>query len=97
MSIVTDNKPQEPVVPNKSSVPKPIKPWKATPKQLLPDFLGALGAVIGTLIVVAFSPMAGILGFVLTFIIISVCKLGINYGYLFPCSLCITSRGFYNL
>jgi len=72
MSIVTDNKPQEPVVPNKSSVPKPIKPWKATPKQLLPDFLGALGAVIGTLIVVAFSPMAGILGFVLTFIIISV-------------------------
>jgi len=43
-----------------------------TPKQLLPDFLGALGAVIGTLIVVAFSPMAGILGFVLTFIIISV-------------------------
>ena len=72
MSTVTNNKPQEPTVPNNSSVPKPIKPWKATPKQLLPDFLGALGAVIGTLAVVAFSPVAGILGFVLTFIVISI-------------------------
>ncbi len=72
MSTVTDNKPQEPIVPNKSSVPKPIKPWKATPKQLLPDLLGAIGAVVLTLAVVAFSPMAGILGFILTFIIISI-------------------------
>ena len=72
MSTVTDNKPQEPIVPNKSSVPKPNKPWKATPKQLLPDFLGALSAVIGTLVVVAFSPMAGTLGFILTFIVISI-------------------------
>lgn len=72
MSTVTDNKPQEPIVPNKYNVPKPIKPWKATPKQLLPDFLGALGAVIGSLVVVAFSPMAGILGFILTFVVISI-------------------------
>jgi phosphate transport system permease protein len=72
MSTVTDNKPQEPIVPNKSSVPKPIKPWKATPKQLLPDFFGALGAVVLTLAVIAFSPMAGMLGYILTFIVISI-------------------------
>jgi phosphate transport system permease protein len=72
MSTVTDNKPNEPVVPNKLTAPKPIKPWKATPKQLLPDFLGAIGAVIASLLVVALSPMAGILGFVLTFIVIAI-------------------------
>jgi phosphate transport system permease protein len=69
---MSDNKPQDPMVPNELPVPKPIKPWKATPKQLLPDLLGALGAVIVTLAVVGFSPMAGILGFILTFIVISI-------------------------
>lgn len=60
------------MVPNELSVPKPIKPWKATPKQLLPDFLGAISAVIASLMVVAVSPMAGALGFILTFIVVSV-------------------------
>lgn len=71
MSTVSDSKPQGPLVPNEVSLPKPIKPWKATPKQLLPDFLGAIGAVIASLIVVAVTPMAGTLGFIFTFIIVS--------------------------
>jgi phosphate transport system permease protein len=72
MSTLTGNKPQEPLVPNQSSVPKPIKPWKATPKQLLPDVFGAVGAVIASLVVVAITPLAGALGWVATFIVFSI-------------------------
>jgi phosphate transport system permease protein len=72
MSTVTDNKPQGPIVPNKVSAPKAIKPWKSTPKQLLPDFLGAVGAIVASLSVVAISPIAGAIGFVMTFIVISI-------------------------
>ncbi|MSY61865.1 MAG: phosphate ABC transporter permease PstA [Actinobacteria bacterium] len=52
-------------------VPRPLKPWKATPKQLLPDVFGAIGTVIASLILVLVSPLAGILGFILTFIVLS--------------------------
>ena len=71
MNTVTDNKAQGPGGPQEVSPPKAIKPWKATPKQLLPDFFGAASALIVSLLVVALSPMAGALGFVLTFILIS--------------------------
>lgn len=71
MSTLTGDKPQRPLVPNELSLPKPMKPWKATPKQLLPDFIGAIGAVIASLIVVAVTPLAGTLGFIFTFIIVS--------------------------
>jgi phosphate transport system permease protein len=71
MSAVTDRKHQDPVSPEGLSIPKPIKPWKATPKQLFPDFAGAMAAILTSLIVVAISPMAGALGFILTFIVVS--------------------------
>jgi phosphate transport system permease protein len=72
MSTLIGNKPQEPMVPNKSSAPQPLKPWKATPKQLLPDLLGAIGAVVASLIVVAISPLAGALGWIATFVTFSI-------------------------
>ncbi|CAB4627261.1 unannotated protein [freshwater metagenome] len=71
MSTVTENKPQGSNDPNQMMVPRPLKPWKATPKQLLPDVFGAIGTVIASLILVLVSPLAGILGFILTFIVLS--------------------------
>jgi phosphate transport system permease protein len=72
MSTLIDNKSQEPIVPSELTTPKPLKPWKATPKQFLPDLLGAIGAVVASLIVVAISPMAGALGWIATFVLFSI-------------------------
>jgi phosphate transport system permease protein len=72
MSILFDSKSQEPIVPSKLGTPKPLKPWKATPKQLLPDLFGAIGAVLASLIVVAISPMAGALGWIVIFLMFSI-------------------------
>ncbi|CAB4573605.1 MAG: phosphate ABC transporter permease PstA [Actinobacteria bacterium] len=71
MSTLIGNKPQQPL-PDGAAIPKPIKPWKPTPKQLLPDLLGAITAVAASLIVVAVTPLAGGLGLLATFISISI-------------------------
>jgi len=51
---------------------KPNRPWKLTPKQILPDLLGALFTVCATLAIVAISPLKGKLGFVLTLIVMAI-------------------------
>ena len=51
---------------------KPDRPWKLTPKQLLPDLLGALFTISATLAIVAISPLKGKLGFVLTLIVMAI-------------------------
>jgi len=50
----------------------PQKPWKLTPKQLLPDLLGAIFTVAATFAIVAISPLKGKLGFALTLITMSI-------------------------
>ena len=50
----------------------PQKPWKLTPKQLLPDLLGAIFTVASTLAIVAISPLKGKLGFALTLIFMAI-------------------------
>jgi phosphate transport system permease protein len=71
MSTLIGNKPQQPL-PEGATIPKPIKPWKPTAKQLLPDLLGAITAVIASLIIVLVTPLAGALGLVGTFIAVSI-------------------------
>jgi len=51
---------------------KPSRPWKLTPKQLLPDLLGAIFTVAATLAIVAISPLKGKLGFALTLIFMAI-------------------------
>jgi len=50
----------------------PQKPWKLTPKQLLPDLFGAVFTVVSTLAIVAISPLKGKLGFALTLIFMAI-------------------------
>ena len=71
MSTLIGNKPQQPM-PDGESIPKPSKPWKPTPKQLLPDLFGAITAVATSLIVVAVTPLAGALGLIATFMAVSI-------------------------
>ena len=51
---------------------KPSRPWKITPKQVLPDLLGAIFTVAATFAIVAISPLKGKLGFVLTLIFMAI-------------------------
>ena len=51
---------------------KPSRPWKLTPKQVLPDLLGAIFTVAATLAIVAISPLKGKLGFALTLIFMAI-------------------------
>jgi len=51
---------------------KPSRPWKLTPKQVLPDFFGAIFTVAATLAIVAISPLKGKLGFALTLIFMAI-------------------------
>jgi phosphate transport system permease protein len=53
-------------------VAKPNRPWKLTPKQVLPDLLGAVFTVSSTLLIVAFSPLKGKLGFAITLIFMAI-------------------------
>jgi phosphate transport system permease protein len=53
-------------------VAKPNRPWKLTPKQVLPDLLGAVFTVASTLLIVAFSPLKGKLGFAITLIFMAI-------------------------
>jgi len=51
---------------------KPSRPWTLTPKQILPDLLGAIFTVAATLAIVATSPLKGKLGFALTLIFMAI-------------------------
>jgi phosphate transport system permease protein len=51
---------------------KPSRPWTLTPKQILPDLLGAIFTVAATLAIVAISPLKGKLGFALTLIFMAI-------------------------
>ena len=51
---------------------KPSRPWKITPKQVLPDLLGAIFTVAATFAIVAISPLKGKLGFALTLIFMAI-------------------------
>ena len=53
-------------------VAKPNRPWKLTPKQVLPDLLGAIFTVSSTLLIVALSPLKGKLGFAITLIFMAI-------------------------
>jgi phosphate transport system permease protein len=47
---------------------KPARPWKLTVRSLIPDILGALFTVFGSLAIVAITPLKGKLGFALVLI-----------------------------
>jgi len=51
---------------------KPSRPWKLTPKQVLPDLFGAIFTVTATFAIVAISPLKGKLGFALTLIFMAI-------------------------
>lgn len=51
---------------------KPARPWKLTFRDLLPDLLGALFTVFGSLAIVAITPLKGKLGFSLTLITLAI-------------------------
>ncbi len=51
---------------------KPGRPWKLTPKQVLPDLFGAIFTVTATFAIVAISPLKGKLGFALTLIFMAI-------------------------
>lgn len=51
---------------------KPQRPWKLTPKDVIPDLLGAIFTVVGTLVIVGISPLKGKLGFSLTLIFMAI-------------------------
>ena len=51
---------------------KPGRPWKLTPKQVLPDLFGAIFTVAATFAIVAISPLKGKLGFALTLIFMAI-------------------------
>ncbi len=50
----------------------PSRPWKATPKSLIPDFIGALITAFGTVAIVALTPLKGKLGFVIVLILMAI-------------------------
>ena len=52
--------------------PSPQRPWKLTPKELMPDLLGAIFTVFGSLAIVAITPLKGKLGFSLTLIVVAI-------------------------
>lgn len=50
----------------------PQRPWKLTPKQILPDVFGAIFTLVSTLIIVGVTPLKGKLGFSLTLIVMAI-------------------------
>lgn len=51
---------------------KPARPWKLTIRSLIPDILGALFTVFGSLAIVAITPLKGKLGFALVLITLAI-------------------------
>ena len=44
------------------TTPKPTKPWRATPKAMIPNFVAGLTVVLGTWVLIEFTVAAGKLG-----------------------------------
>ncbi|NCZ77190.1 MAG: phosphate ABC transporter, permease protein PstA, partial [Actinobacteria bacterium] len=53
-------------------IAKPSRPWKPTPRTLLPDFIGAFITAFGTMAIVAATPLKGKLGFVIVLILMAI-------------------------
>lgn len=51
---------------------KPARPWKLSIRSLIPDILGALFTVFGSLAIVAITPLKGKLGFALVLITLAI-------------------------
>ena len=52
-------------------VPRPTKPWGLNFKQSIPGFIGAIATFIISFVVVAYSPLKGKLGFVVTLLLVA--------------------------
>jgi phosphate transport system permease protein len=50
----------------------PTKPWKAKPKNLLPEIFGALFTAVSTFVIVGFTPLKGKLGFSVVLILMAI-------------------------
>ncbi|MEY2872425.1 MAG: hypothetical protein RL526_565, partial [Actinomycetota bacterium] len=44
------------------TTPKPMKPWRATPKAMVPNFIAGLTVILGTWFLIDFTGLAGKLG-----------------------------------
>jgi phosphate transport system permease protein len=51
---------------------RPTRPWRLTYRDLIPDLIGALFTVFGSLAIVAITPLKGKLGFSLTLIFLAI-------------------------
>jgi phosphate transport system permease protein len=54
-----------------ATIPRPSKPWGINFKQSLPDLFGAVATLLITYAIVAYSPLKGKLGFVITLLIVA--------------------------
>jgi phosphate transport system permease protein len=54
-----------------ATIPRPSKPWGINFKQSIPDLLGAVATLLITYAVIAYSPLKGKLGFVITLLIVA--------------------------
>jgi phosphate transport system permease protein len=54
-----------------NTIPRPTKPWGVNFKQSAPDLVGAIATLLITYAVVAYSPLKGKLGFVITLLIVA--------------------------
>jgi phosphate transport system permease protein len=59
-------------VSQQAVVAKPEHPWKLSPKDLAVDLIASVFTLVGTLAIVAFSPLKGKLGFSLTLIFMAI-------------------------
>lgn len=51
---------------------KPLKPWRPKFSALLPDIFGAIFTAVGTVAIVAITPLKGLLGFSLVLIVLAI-------------------------
>ncbi len=54
-----------------ATIPRPSKPWGVNFKQSIPDIVGAIATLLITYAVIAYSPLKGKLGFVITLLIVA--------------------------
>lgn len=62
------------------TIAAPKHPWRPTPKDLVPDFIGVLLTVLISFLIIAFSPLSGKLGFVVSLLFTAMVVSGVvNY------------------
>jgi phosphate transport system permease protein len=54
-----------------NTIPRPTKPWGVNFKESVPDLVGAIATLLITFAIVAYSPLKGKLGFVITLLIVA--------------------------